>query len=412
MLYSKIKSKLERQNMILYTTGKGFIPAYGCGQLLHEVLSGATENQMQSIYDCSTLGCSDLNDVISHWYKENLLPRNKFRMVYQAYDDNNYNQALYYLMRHFGRIDEDRVLCTNFEPLTVDSIKRYTEFIPDEVMRELVQRCMFDNDLGDSELLMTNRTISEWFAYCAKKGWLSFEPYVYNNTRNPTLVLKYNRILRFDDCWGIYSSRHNNSFWYKGVKFSKNVWRFKNKYFVSALMWASFLNVAMRMSEVEDLLRNRFEFVSKYVRSVADSWMLRVSNKSFSEIFNSYISTTYVSEPMKYRLVKDANSDYARMTKISELSGAIEVPNGIDPKTIGYDFSGMFDGNVQLEELRSTGEFDSVLETFICAILALSGIMLDDKSVYSLNKEASLRAGRVDDYFDVRVSAELPVYVD
>lgn len=411
-MLDRIKHKLMKGDYLLHTVENVVYNVYGCSELLNVVTEKANDQQLKDINTCFIGNCNNLNDVIHCWYADGCLPDNSFKAIYKAYVDNDYAKAMYLILSNFANVEEYRVLCTKSFALHETTVEEYVKFIPKQVLRKLVERCIYDPRFGSSELFCKHRTVGEWFSYCSKQGWLSFEPYVYEETSNPMLVIKYNRVIFFDgESWGIYSSTKKNGFWYKGACIQKSIWHMDSPYFVSALFWAAFVCVGCRMTEVADLIDTRYDLMYYFIQAAARTWSVKMSTVDFASVFSDCLRVSDMQFSMCYRLVKDANSEYARLNIIDRWSGKIEVPNGICPQTIEYDFNKLFGTDIDVtERIRKLGP-KNISETLLCGVLALASVMLDDKSVYAMNKEATLRAGRAGELVEIRTVEDLPHYI-
>lgn len=409
-----IKDKLYKANIQMLNVDDRSFDAWQCHSFLQSVTEGASDEQMNALHGCFVGDCNSINKVVLRWSAEGLLPQNRFKLAYDEYIAHNQNKALYLILSSFSYVSERRVLCTEETSLSESVVAKYTRFIPEYVLMELVERCLFDPNLGKSTLLSTYKNIGDWFAYCAKQGWLSFEPYVYRCDDNgiPVLVLKYNRVIFFSDRhWGIYTSISENSYWYKGEDLPMSLLEVNSPNFVSALFWAGLVSVGCRMTEFTRLIETNKPVIDEFVSATANVLGITIHD-SYIQILSDCLTVTEDVHQMNYRLVKDAAGDYARIGITGKWTGAFEVPCGICPKTVEYNFSWLFNKGAHIRYLHDKIITHNVYNTLLCGILALAGIMLDDKSVYAMDRESYLRSGYSDELIPVLTVNDLPRYAN
>lgn len=378
--------------------------------LLSTVLDGVDKDKIRKTTGCFIGDCNTFNDVVIRWFNEGMLPDNDYKEVLKKYVANDYVAALCEMLNRFGNLKDYKPMLIEFSGLSIEDVRAYVEFVPDDVLKSIVDRYLFNPDLtsDNPSLLFHNDTVCGWFDFCRRQGWLKFEPYVYTKDDNPALVLNYDCLIRFDgECWGIYKSEASNSYVFKGAKFDRGIWDIEYPKFTNALFCATFINVACRLRAFNRLLKERYSLVHEFLQMVRNRWDIGDEECCLAGIFQNHMYAAYDVIPMHYRLVKDKCSEYARLRIDDAWSGAFEVDGGIKPQTVYYDFSGLFENNMvpnSIYNVLSTGEAPAV---FLGAVLALSGIIFDNIGIYSTERGRILHFGCSENLKEIKSMNEL-----
>lgn len=411
-MWRNIIKKFENASLILRDSDGATWNAAASNELAEAVTAGASPEEVSRLTKSFVEDCGTINLVIRRWYMTGHLPDNEFCRMFSLYMNYEYTEALRIVLSSFSSVSMNSTIHTNNEIDSAEIINMYTKFIPDFVLSALIERCIFTRNFSKSELLNTKRSIGDWFAHCAKMGWLSFNPYVYKSKDNIQLVLKYNRIIRFDgECWGIYTSGSRNSYWYKGACIGANVWKLDSPKFMNVLLWTALLNVGCRMTEFNKLLNDECDLVTSFVLDVSKFWSIKVEKRNFIDIFMECLTNVDSSREMDYRVPKDSNNEYARLSVTGAWTGVVEVPNGICPQTVMYDFKHLLINDKTYSKLKYEFSSKEVCDTLLCGVLALAGVMIDDKSVYAMSRESVLRTGHKNDLVDINTTDDIPHYV-
>lgn len=394
---SDVVVSLYRLNKRLSDNDGRAYDATECRDLIHEITAGLDRcgynKLIASIRECD----NTISDVIRTWYTSRLLPENTWYKVYEAYYCWNYNKALWLLLTSYGNVYIKGLLITDNPTMTVEDVEEYTRYIPNETLKSLVERLMMYPKFGKDDVLTKKRSLKEWFEYCAKYSWLSFEPYVYEAiSKAPRLVLKYNRVIMFDgSCWGVYTSDAINSNWYMGYETGFMDLDTRDIEFASRVLWAGLIQVGCRMSEFVKLLANNTELIESFIYKTVYKYDIKVVDEGIRNSLNIYMKVANNISKMGYRIVRDDVTEYARIGASATAKYIVEVPYGITVKTVVLDFcAGGIDSFVKNEA--------NCVSLLLSGCLALMGILIDDRYVYSMDKDAVLRSDSQADLIPIR----------
>ena len=408
---SKIINKLLHGGYCLRYSEDRVYDAVAYDRLIHTVLDGATEDQLTALYDCDIDDIDSLNQVIARWSDNGLLPQNTFSKAYSQYTDGEYTKSLTTLLCEIGRVKSNNNIIVNTETVTNMEVEMYTQFIPNNVLLELVFRFLFDPCLVNDETYsqFDYATLELFFNRCRRSGWLNFEPYIKKMGTHVVLVMRYDRLIFFDgECWGIYTTDSSNSAIFKGSKIDKSVWQVDYAEFVHTLMCCSLLSIGTRMLALRRLIIDNCGIVDEFIRETLRSYGLQCEDtRDITSCINAYVKQTYDVQPMHYRIPRDKYTDFAHLYVVSSWKGAIEVSGGIRPQVVYYDFSSIFSRADMPFELYSYISKSNVPAVFICGVLSLFGVMMDDNGVFSPNRESIMNNTAGSNLKDIRSAVEL-----
>ncbi|MCM1214965.1 MAG: hypothetical protein NC548_10640 [Lachnospiraceae bacterium] len=322
------------------------------------------------------------------WYQFGSLPANEYSQVLTSYLDGHYRAALYYLLLQYSHIYVDSPFPIHSMIFTQNDTDMYTKYIPDYVLVDLIERYIFEPNLPAMTEMQCKIALSEWFSDRAREGLLSFQPYVYSECNHLLLVLKYNRLLSFNGVqWEIKTSDASNSYWYQGEDLDR-LHVHSDSNLASMLLWSSMLNVGSRMSEFRDLLIHEPQKVDTFVNMVASAFGYPTQSDSYMNLFGDCLHDVSCDSVLSFRVQRNDTTDWARFDVRCPGEYFVELPCGLVPKRILCDFSGFIEDSVL--DLKDVDDVGVIL---LKAVFALSGLLIDDKVCYSVNKDKYLWSG-------------------
>lgn len=388
--------------------------AYNCTSLLAAVMEGVSEEIAEKATARVSAGFETINDIIKCWHREGFIPSNTFKIMYDAYVGHRFDVAFYMLFENYSNVKMKHLPRTLNEELETETIQRYIEFVPDHVLAALFERCVFNPYFHRSDLLKTERSLSQWFKDVSDFGWLDFSPYIYSYNDIEMLVLGYNRAIRFNgDCFGIYQCRKFNSYVHKGICIPLSVWQEKSPTFMSLLLWCSFVSVGCRIPEFIKLVEKDDAMLEEYLRRVAKRRNIKVGSLAFSETLRVCLTPAGDNVHMEYRLAdsKESSYEFARLKVTSAWKGAFEVSNGVYPYSVTFNFEKVFD-NDNVDRLAMKRLYTKqTINTLISGALALAGVFVDDKSVEAYDAFETLPTGHKDTLISIRTLDDIPLYI-
>lgn len=397
-MYKKLLQKLKTNNVIFQAPNGERLSDKTIESLLGKMCECATDAQID--YLCKTAKApaylnNTLPNVINMWLVNHALPDNPWVSVCDLYRQGGYDLALTKAFKTLINVHKDALLMGECEELTINIVKTYTTYLDDSITADLVGRILYADWTANNPITGLDCTISEWFAYCSKQGWLTISPYIFTDVYGKSaLVLKYNRVIKFDgERFSIMTSKDLDSYWQFGAAIPRDIWKFNNRNLNSFLLWTSILSVGCHMQEFCRLYKSNRKLLEEFIIDISNHWTISIAGDSLDSIFRQCLYKLDRMPETSYRLARDNVTDYARLNVIDWKEGYIVVPTGIYPRAIHYNIDNILkmDKVTKKNMLLRYSTDRSVRRVILSGVLAAMGIILDEQNLYLCGDEKYMR---------------------
>lgn len=381
-----IIKELSKRGVKLNIDGKQY-PLTNCTRCIGELLKYTPEDKYLEVTQRSTrdslVGCVEI------WYDFKLIPEsNPLRGLLRHYFAGRYYDVIsdwlyaskLWVEPEFYGVRKLAIDC-------YDDLLHLVVYAHEEAIKRLAEHLLFYTDSDSFNGIGTSCSLECWLDTISRGGYLRFKPYIYEDRGVYSLPIKYNRVLTFCD-HRFCLANGTSTYAYSGQLPDFSVLKEYGENFAVCMYYLAALSVAINCTDfiTDDNLCVLEEYIQRVCSvSVEILPMLRCV---MSVCDNQHVTSGY-------RISKEYAWDYVRYAvRPSMATVVVELPDVMREKTFSFDLS-RFPGDAvecgaMVEKMLSVN--DSNAFNLVSGILALFGIILNDKVARPVNKDVYMPA--------------------
>lgn len=351
-----------------------------------------------SLYRLSEcIAWKSLKSVVQDWIVLGMLPSDSKQIeMYKEYYKGNYATALRLWFEDSYVFVPDIIPGYRLNVSESMDAVDYLRYLPLPVLEELTTRVLFyTNDMAEMCEYRATYNLANWLNTMSRYGFLKFEPYTLRTEDSYEFAVKYNRVLKFENKQfklmagdSVYAYSGILPAWDELCKFGEELAVF--------IYYTAALSVCINCSD--------FQSPRNYV--LLDSYIKKLTGTKIDAKYvqDKVITATCCGVPLVggYRICKNNAWDYVRWDYAETIQ--IELPGTLCTMSITCDLSHVQD-KAEIAKLNCKARMwyndDPTVFQLLTGVLALFGILYNDKVVRALNSDDTMPAVNPHAYLDV-----------